>query len=110
MAHAMTQRTLRIQNRIFIGTTGISQENYKLGFFPAFMDEETGSVYLSCTADGNPAPVHILDGLPEHLVLARNDSGHVDAIKGTVIAGFIRDGHFYTREQAIHCPMAARSE
>lgn len=103
MAHAMTQRTLRIQNRVFAGTNGISQENCQLGFVPAFMDRETGSVYLSCTADGNPAPVHLLDGLPEHLVLARNDSGHVAEVKGTIIAGFIRDGHFYTREQAVRC-------
>jgi hypothetical protein len=46
--------------------------------------------------------VHILDGLPNKLVIERTSSGQVSAIKGTVIPGFVMDGHFYTREQAAH--------
>lgn len=98
----MTCKVLRFQNRAFSGTGGISQENRDFGFIPAFMDQETQLVYVSCGADGMPTPIHVLDGLPEELVLARTSSGHVSAIKGTVIAGFIRNGCFYTREQAAH--------
>ena len=100
MAQSMTTKMLETQNRFFAGTGGVSPENRHLGFVPGFLDEETGSVYRACEADGSPAPVHIMDGLPETLVLARNQSGRVAALKGTVIAGFIFEGQFYTREQA----------
>jgi hypothetical protein len=33
-------------------------------------------------------------------VLARNDCGRVTAIMNTVVAGFLRDERFYTRDQA----------
>ena len=99
MAHMMTRRTLKIQNRAFAGTGGVSRENHGLGFVPGFKDQATGAIYPSCRADGTPVPVHLMDGLPESLVLARSPSGQVAAIKATVIAGFIKDGCFYTREQ-----------
>lgn len=103
MTQIVTRRTLRIQNRAFAGTGGISQENRGAGFVPGFLDQETGAIYPACKADGTPAAVHLLDGLPESLVLARTPSGQVAAVKATVIAGFIRDGCFYTREQAACC-------
>ena len=102
MAQSITSKTLEDENRAFAGTRGISRENWGLRFIPGFLDQETGSVYVSCGNDGCPAPVHRLDGLPEHLVLNRDPSGQVAAIKGSVVAGFIRDGYFYTREQAAH--------
>ena len=100
MLQSMTIKTLTDQNRIFAGSKGISRENRSLGFIPGFLDRETGRVYVSRKADGSPASIHLLDGLPEDLVLARTLSGQVAAIKGTVIAGFILDGQFYTRDQA----------
>ncbi|MFO1350818.1 MAG: hypothetical protein U1F68_09145 [Gammaproteobacteria bacterium] len=98
----MTIKTLANQNRAFGGTGGVSCENRCLGFVPGFLDRETGTIYLSRKADGTPAPIHLMDGLPAELVIARTSSGQVASIKGTVIAGFILDGHFYTREQAAH--------
>ena len=100
MLHSMTIKTLTNQNRMFAGSKGVSQENRSLGFKPGFLDRETGMIYASRKADGSPATIHLLDGLPEDLVLARTPSGQVAAIKGTVIAGFILDGQFYTRDQA----------
>jgi hypothetical protein len=70
------------------------------GFLPAFRDTETGSVYPSRYADGRPAPCHVLDGLPEDLVVARDATGLVIATKPCVVAGFLRCGCFYTREEA----------
>lgn len=96
----MTPRRLVEQNRRFRGSGGISQENRAGGFLPAFADTRTGATYPSRFADGRPAPVHLLDGLPTELVVARSSSGRVEAVKASVVAGFVRAGRFYTREQA----------
>ena len=101
MPQAVTIKALVNQNRAFAGTPGVSQVNRRRGFLPGFLDRATGSVYLSRHADGRPATVHLLDGLPEELVVARTHSGQVAAIKGTVVAGFVHEGQFYTREQAV---------
>ncbi len=100
MAQTMTTVTLETENRSFQGTPGISQRNRHMGFMPGFLDRDTGCVYLSCGGDGTPCRVHVLDGLPEHLVVKRNARGRVSSVKGSIIAGFLRDGRFYTREQA----------
>jgi hypothetical protein len=93
-------KTLETQNRRFKGTGGVSEENRAQGFRPAFMDTRTGDVYLSRFGDGRPAPIHILDGLPANAVLRRTGSGRVTAVYGWITAGFVRDGRFFTREQA----------
>jgi hypothetical protein len=41
--------------------------------------------------------------LPDHLILARGPSGRAVAVKASIVAGFIRWGLFYTRDQAAHC-------
>ena len=102
MAQAFTVKALQHQNIAFANTNGISQENRHFGFRPGFFDRATGTVYISCHPDGRPAPVHILDGLPDDLVIERTSSGQVTSIKGTVIAGFVLEGQFYTRDQAAH--------
>ncbi len=97
---AMTCQTLREQNQQFKGTGGISQENCSVGFVPAFQDCRTGAVYRAQLSDGRHAPVHVMDGLPSKLVLKISDSGRVVALIDSVVAGFLRDGHFYTRREA----------
>lgn len=96
----LTPRCLQEQNRRFKGTQGVSQENRGSGFVPAFFDSSTGTVHRSCFADGRPAPMHLLDGLPAELVIERSPSGRVTAVRESVQAGFVRNGKFYTREQA----------
>jgi len=100
MARAVTPGRLKQENTAFQGTGGVSTCNREHGFRPAFLDTETGTVYLSCCRNGRPAPFHRLDGLPEELIRERDDRGHVVAVKATVVSGFERDGCFYTREQA----------
>ncbi|MCI0400072.1 MAG: hypothetical protein L0Z68_02045 [Gammaproteobacteria bacterium] len=97
---ALTPKTLEDENRRYTGRGGISEENRGLGFLPAYLDSATGSIHLSCFRDGRRAPIHLLDGLPEPLVLGREASGKIVALKGSVSAGFVREGRFYTREQA----------
>jgi hypothetical protein len=96
----LTTDTLRKQNLAFVGTGGVSEENRSSGFRPAFFDLASGRAALARFADGRPAPMHLLDGLPEEWVVQRDAAGRVRAIKDSVIAGFVRDGRFYTREQA----------
>ncbi len=95
----LTRETLRTQNQRYSHTAGVSRHNHRRGYLPGFLDQETGSMYPSCKADGSLAPIHMMDGLPESLITARSASGRAAAVKRTVIAGFIKEGHFYTREQ-----------
>lgn len=82
------------------GTGGMSAENGRFGFQPAFQNTVTGQTYLSTFIDGRPAPFHLLDGLPDHLVLTRDRHGRNSRVIGAIIAGFLRDGIFYTRVEA----------
>lgn len=96
----LNARTLRRENQAFRGTGGVSAENRTQGFVPAFLDTQTGAVYRACFADGRPAPMHLLDGLPPTVVATRDATGRVLALKATVQAGFLREEQFYTRAQA----------
>jgi len=99
----LTAQALRRQNLAFRGTGGVSAGNRCRGFAPAFLDTETGGVYLARFADGRPAPVHLLDGLPGELIVSRDPAGRCRDVKRSVVAGFVRAGRFYTREQAACC-------
>lgn len=96
----MTESQLTVENSRHCGTGGVSSRNRSAGFRPAFMDAGTRAVYLSRFADGRTAPFHVLDGLPDELVLERRATGRVAAAKPSVISGFVRAGLFYTRDEA----------
>ena len=100
MRGAMTESRLEQENVRYAGTAGVSRENRRYGFRPAFMDLRTKAVYLACFADGRPAPFHLLDGLPDELVLSRDDAGRVAKVRASVISGFEQQGRFYTRDEA----------
>ena len=100
MAHRMTAERLEIENHAYSGSGGISQENHTKGFFPAFFDKESGKIALSRFANGTLAPVHLIEGLPDAWVVERDVDGMIKEIKQSVIAGFVRGGLFYTRQQA----------
>jgi len=96
----MTELSLERENVRHRGTGGVSTDNRSLGFAPAFVDRETRAIYLSRFADGRPAPYHLLEGLPHELVLSRRACGRVAEVKPSLVSGFVRDGRFYTREEA----------
>jgi hypothetical protein len=100
MNRSLTGNFLRKENRAYRGTGGVSAGNRTVGFIPAFCDTATGRVEPSRLADGSPAPMHLLAGLPEEWIVTRGDRDQVVAVKSTVIAGFVRAGVFYTRAQA----------
>ncbi|MET0218767.1 MAG: hypothetical protein ABW205_12705 [Burkholderiales bacterium] len=91
---------LRMLSDSYRGTGGCSKENGSYGFRPAFLDEETGIVHRARFPDGTPAPFHLLDGLPDEVVVGRSESGRVTAVKGSLVSGFVRFGKFYTRDEA----------
>ncbi|MCB1896987.1 MAG: hypothetical protein H6945_13250 [Zoogloeaceae bacterium] len=93
------QRLIR-ENLQFAGSGGVSQENANQGFRPAFRDCETLAIYPSRFADGRAAPFHLVDGLPAEAIEARDARGRVLRIKDSVVSGFVRNGRFYTREEA----------
>ncbi len=100
MSSIFTPKLLEEDSNAFTGTGGVSAENRSEGFVPAFLDTDTGDVYLSRFADGKAAPLHILDGLPSHLIHARGAAGKAIAAHKSVIAGFLKGEKFFTREEA----------
>ncbi len=91
---------LRAQNAAFQATGGVSRNNRAAGFLPGYCNVSTGEAVISCFADGSPSPVHLLDGLPDAWVAERDATGRVRQTVPMVVAGFIREGSFYTREAA----------
>jgi hypothetical protein len=100
MKKVMSREQLKRENRAHVGTGGRSQENAGLGFKPAFFDYATCTTYPSRFANGLAAPFHVLDGLPEEVVVMRSPCGRVVAAKSTLVSGFERGGFFYTRAAA----------
>src|SRR6187455_1140675 len=86
----LTTTVLKKENERFAGTGGRSEVNRDLGFRPAFFDCSTCAIYLSRFRDGRIAPLHILDGLPDEVVLVRSDCGRVVVVKSTLVSGFER--------------------
>lgn len=91
---------LRRENAAFEGTGGVSRENRSAGFVPGFLDTTSGQIYRSCFADGRPAPIHLFDGLPAHLLSVIGKAGCATAEGARLVSGFLRAGRFYTRQQA----------
>ena len=72
----------------------------------AFYDPETERVEISRFMNGQPAPIHMIDGLPENWIAERDANFRATAIKHSVIAGFVRGDVFYTRSQAAEAVLA----
>ena len=99
MGKLLTRADLARENDCFADTQGISENNRSRHFVPAFRDQLTGETHASVFADGRPAAVHLVDGVPDHWVVSRDKDEHVTAVLETVISGFLRDGVFFTREE-----------
>ena len=71
-----------------------------LHFQPAFLDFGTQTIYPARHADGRLAHYHVVDGLPDKLIVDRTMGGRVVAVKASLIEGYVRNGYFYTRTAA----------
>jgi hypothetical protein len=87
-------------NRTGTKTRSVKIPGAMLGFAPAYLNSQTGEMMLSTFANGSPAPIHLLEGLPADWVAAQTEAGKTGVLKDTVISGYIRDNRFFTREQA----------
>jgi hypothetical protein len=96
-----SQRLIDENNRYQV-TSGVSGGNREYNFIPAFLDFESGVVYISSFSNGVPAPIHIYEGLPSHLIISRNAINKTVKIKHSVVSGFIHENQFYTRDQAMN--------
>ena len=96
----MNSQTLSLENIAFAGTRGISQNNCHLNFKPAFLDKTTGRIEIPKLRDGMDAPMHIISWLPAEWATCLDEEGSVQELKSGVIAGFERDGCFFTRDEA----------
>jgi hypothetical protein len=97
---SLDSKLLRQQNRVYARTGGVSANNCKEGFVPGFLDTRSGVAVPSRFANGLPAPVHVLEGLPEGWIAERNTEGLATKACQGVIAGFLRFGRFYSRDEA----------
>lgn len=97
---ALTQLSLRDENVLFERTRRLDLHNDRQGFVPGFRHSATGDLAISRFADGSAAPLHVLDGLPEDWIAERDVHGHVTHTCAGLVSGFIRQGRFYTRDEA----------
>jgi hypothetical protein len=88
------------ENRRYATTPGVSERNRHAGFVPAYRDAHSGRVVPSRYADGRPAPIHILEGLPADWVIERDLAGKTRRVRDSIVAGFVLDSRFFTREEA----------
>ncbi|NKN33403.1 dihydroorotase [Marichromatium bheemlicum] len=99
--NGLTALSLHDENVRFAATPGVSEHNRSANFVPGYLNSHSGEWVLSRFRDGTPAPVHVLDGLPPTWVARRDAAGNVVQTRPGIISGFIRNGLFYTREEAM---------
>lgn len=100
-SQCLNQQMLQQQNRTYAGTAGQSEHNRHAGFLPAYQDMFSGRTELSRFADGRPAPIHLLEGLPLEWVSERDSDGKVAGLRAGIISGFLRDNCFFRREEVM---------
>ena len=99
-AHPVPPDEQHPPHRTFLGTRGAHLGTGPQDFAPAFLEPDTGTIHLARYADGRPAPIHLLAGLPPERVVSRDPASAGTGVKPDLIVGFVRAGRFYTREQA----------
>ncbi|MEX2489506.1 MAG: hypothetical protein WD356_08285 [Pseudomonadales bacterium] len=99
----MDNQRLQQENGQFCNTQGVSENNRALGFLPAFQDTVTGRIVLSTHENGTPAELHIIAWLPPEWAAQVDGRGRVLSLRPGIVAGFVRKGVFYTREEAANC-------
>ena len=109
MKELTIEQRLARENERWQGSGGRSDENREFGFRPAFFDYASQKLYLSRFPDGRPAPLHLVDGLPDEVVVDRAPGGRVLSVRASLVSGFERNGMFYTRKAAARALAALRS-
>ena len=100
MSRPITKESLRVESAPYKGSCGDSATARNKRFLPAFKNTENGQVQLARLPNGQVAPMHLISYLPPSWAARRDTDGTVLELVGSVVAGFVRDGRFYTREEA----------
>ncbi len=87
-----------------VESTGIFHERisdiditeYCYGFIPAFRDLDNDETHISVNGAGLICHYHSMDNLPIEWVEKWDEDGYPLCLKPSVIAGYMRDGRFYT--------------
>lgn len=82
------------------GSTGGSRHCAPAGFIPAFLNQSSGEIRLSVLADGRVAGVHMISCLPGHWLTHHGQGRPTRSLARGIVAGFARNGRFYSRRQA----------
>ena len=98
----MSQSQLSEQQGAYekLGSTVFGDAGF--GFMPAFMDLDNEETHLAAFENGMPSVVHILDGLPDYWISERDEQGKAVSLRTGVIAGFMRNGSFYTLSEILN--------
>ena len=97
----MDSRSLKMQHSVDAGTHVESNTAGASGFRPACLDKATGRVEVARLRNGKPAPAHLIAWLPRQWAAAMQADGSIVRVREGIIAGYVRDGVFLTREQAL---------
>lgn len=91
------QSRLDSENIQYANSGGVSQNNAAENFVPAFKNANTGEIALSKYFNGKPAPLHLIDGLPDSWLIK---DGKQKDLQEFIISGFVRFGRFFDRQEA----------
>lgn len=100
MSRHLDVNRLAAENRRHRTRGGVSEMVQSKGLLPAFRDSDTGRVEISRFRNGRPAPIHVIEGLPEEWAIEHDSRGGISALKGAIVSGFVFGSTFYTRDQA----------
>lgn len=100
MSRPNNQFAVSEASEMYIGTCGESATACTRKFVPAFRNNADGRVERARFPNGKPAPMHLIAALPKEWAVRCDIDGNVLEIGEDIEAGFLRDGCFYTREEA----------
>lgn len=98
MSEQITIQNIQALN-LYLYSDNKSERIRAQGFIPAFYDSNSFTAEVSRFTNGQIAPIHLLDGLPDEWVAGRNASGKILALKNSIVAGYLYESIFYTTEQ-----------
>lgn len=85
----------------FDGARPDPDEAARLGFTPAYLDASTLEIYPARDATGRHTKLHCLEGLPPDVVWSRSERGEVLVVKPTLLAGYVRQGFYFSRSATL---------
>ncbi len=100
MSRHRNQLAVTQESTPYQGTCGESAVACQHQFVPAFCNRADGRVELARLPNGKPAPMHLIAALPKTWASRCDERGNVLELIDSIVAGFVKNGRFYTREEA----------